>query len=172
MELVPHSPQWAEVARTESTRLKDALGDALLQVEHIGSTAIPGIIAKPIIDFIPVVSSLEALDVRQSLIESLGYDYLGEFGIPARRYCRLVDPRTGKRKFQLHCFAKDSPHIARHLAFRDYLRAHPEVATQYEVVKRRAAALHPDNTLLYSDAKGDWIKVTEQEALAWQASRD
>lgn len=171
VELVPHSPEWAKIAGIESARLKKALGEILLRVEHMGSTAIPGIMAKPIIDFIPIVTSLEALDAAQSSLEALGYDYLGEFGIPTRRYCRFNDPLTGKRKFQLHCFAKDSPQIARHLAFRDYLRAHPAVAKEYEGVKQRAAALHPDNVLKYNDAKNDWIKKTEKDALAWWQPR-
>jgi GrpB-like predicted nucleotidyltransferase (UPF0157 family) len=171
VELVPHSPLWAEIARAEAARLKQAVGDPLLRVEHMGSTAIPGIMAKPIIDFIPIFVSLEATDAAQSRIEALGYDYLGEFGIPTRRYCRLNDPLTGKRKFQLHCFAEDSPQIARHLAFRDYLRAHPEIAKEYEAVKQRAAELHPDNVLQYNDAKNDWIKQTEQDALNWQRLR-
>lgn len=168
VELVPHSPQWAGMAAAEAARITTALGDFLLRIEHIGSTSIPGIAAKPIIDFIPVVTNLDALDDAQALLEALGYDYLGEFGIPTRRYCRLNDPATGKRKFQLHCFASDSPQIARHLAFRDYLRAYPGIAKDYEAVKRRAAALHPDNVLLYNDAKNDWIKKTEQDALAWR----
>jgi GrpB-like predicted nucleotidyltransferase (UPF0157 family) len=165
--LAPHSPAWAEMARAESARLKDAVGDALLRVEHMGSTSIPGIMAKPILDFIPVVTSLDALDATQRALEALGYDYLGEFGIPTRRYCRLNDAITGARKCQLHCFAEDSSQIARHLAFRDYLRAHPDIAKAYEAEKVRAAALHPDNVLLYNDAKNDWIKRTEQDALAW-----
>jgi GrpB-like predicted nucleotidyltransferase (UPF0157 family) len=171
VELVPHEPQWAEMAKRESARLKSALGDVLIRVEHMGSTSIPGIMAKPIVDFIPVVTNLEALDAAQSEVEALGYDYLGEFGIPTRRYCRLNDPQTRKRKFQLHCFAVDSPEIARHLAFRDYLRAYPDIAKEYETVKRRAAALHPDNVLLYNDAKNDWIKTTERDALEWAAKQ-
>jgi GrpB-like predicted nucleotidyltransferase (UPF0157 family) len=165
--LVPHSPQWAEIAKREAARLKAALGDVLLRVEHMGSTSIPGIMAKPIIDFIPVVTSLATLDGAQASLEALGYDYLGEFGIPTRRYCRLNDKVTVARKFQLHCFAFDSPQIARHLAFRDYLRAHPDIAKAYEAEKIRAAALHPGNVLLYNDAKNDWIKRTERDALAW-----
>jgi GrpB-like predicted nucleotidyltransferase (UPF0157 family) len=170
--LVPHAPAWAEMARAESARLKGALGDVLLRVEHMGSTSIPGIMAKPILDFIPVATNLEALDAARGALEALGYDYLGEFGIPTRRYCRLNDRVTGARKFQLHCFAQDSPEIARHLAFRDYLRAHPGIAKAYEAEKLRAAALHPDNVLLYNDAKNDWIKRTEQDALAWWQALD
>lgn len=171
VQLVPHSQEWADTARLEARRLMAALGATVIRVEHMGSTAIPGIMAKPIIDFIPVVSSLHELDAKRSILEALGYDYLGEFGIPTRRYCRLNDPTTGERKFQLHCFAEDSPQIARHLAFRDYLRAHPGIAAEYEAVKQRAAALHPDNVLLYNDAKNDWIKKTEQDALTWQGHK-
>ncbi|MGD0189685.1 MAG: GrpB family protein [Rhizomicrobium sp.] len=171
VELVPHAPLWLEMAQAEAQRLKTALGPLLLRVEHIGSTSIPGIMAKPIIDFIPVVTDLESLDANTAALEALGYDCLGEFGIPTRRYCRLNDPTTGKRRFQLHCFARDSPQILRHLAFRDYLRAHPAIAKEYETVKQCAAALHPDNVLLYNDAKNDWIKTTEQDALAWRAPK-
>ena len=102
-------------------------------------------------------------------IRKLGYEWLGEFGIPGRRYCRKNDPVTGKRTFQLHCFARGAAEIARLLAFRDYLRAHPEKARAYEAEKRRAAALYPNNVLDYNAAKDNWIKQTEQEALIWAA---
>ena len=167
VELVPHSPRWAELAREEGARLHEALGDALVTVHHIGSTSIPGIMAKPIVDLIPVATNLEELDARIPRVEALGYECLGEFGLPGRRYCRKTDPVTGKRAFQLHCYAKGWPEIDRHLAFADYLRAHPEIAKAYEAEKIRAAALHPDNTLDYNAAKNDWIKKTESDALAW-----
>ena len=171
VELVPHSLRWAEMASAESVRLHETLGAALLTVHHVGSTAIPGILAKPIVDLIPIFADEAALDAGEGPIRALGYDWLGEFGIPGRRYCRLNNPVTGKRKFQLHCFPEGAPEIARHLAFRDYLLAYPEKAKEYEAVKVRAAALHPDNVLAYNDAKNDWIKETEREALAWQARR-
>jgi len=171
VELVPHSPAWAEMAAAKAARLKTALGPALIRTEHMGSTSIPGIMAKPIVDMLPIVTDLASLDADQVAIEGLGYDYLGEFGIPTRRYCRKNDPVTGKRLFQLHCFAKDSSEIARHLAFRDYLRAHPAIAKEYEREKIRAAALHPDDTLKYNAAKNDWIKRTEKDALAWATLR-
>jgi GrpB-like predicted nucleotidyltransferase (UPF0157 family) len=167
VELVPHSPHWAEMAAAETRALRAALGDVLVTVEHIGSTSIPGIMAKPIVDLIPIVTSVEALDGANPRVTALGYECLGEFGLPGRRYCRKNDPATGKRQFQLHCYAKGSPEIARHLAFRDYLRAHPAKAEEYEAEKIRAAALHPDNTLDYNAEKNDWIKATEIVALKW-----
>jgi GrpB-like predicted nucleotidyltransferase (UPF0157 family) len=171
LELHPHSPRWAELARAETARLHGALGSVLLTVHHIGSTSIPGIMAKPIVDLIPVVTDLDSLDRARPLVTALGYDCLGEFGLPGRRYCRRDDPATGKRAFQLHCYAHGSPEIGRHLAFADYLRAHPAIAKEYEAEKMRAAALHPDNTLDYNDAKNDWIKRIEREALRWWNAR-
>lgn len=171
VELVAPSPLWAEMAAAETRALKGALGDLLVTVHHIGSTSIPGIKAKPIVDLIPVVTDVETLDTAMARITTLGYECLGEFGLPGRRYCRKTDPATGKRQFQLHCYGEDSPEIARHLAFRDYLRAHPVNAKDYEAEKIRAAALHPDNTLDYNAEKNDWIKATEIVALKWAKER-
>jgi GrpB-like predicted nucleotidyltransferase (UPF0157 family) len=172
VELQPYSPLWVEMAREESERLARELGDLLLKVEHMGSTAIPGIAAKPIIDLIPIARDEAALDAMEPGMLKLGYEWLGEFGIPGRRYCRKNDPATDKRKFQLHCFARGASEIARHLAFRDYLCAHPGKAKEYEAEKQRAAALHPGNVLDYNAAKNDWIKRTERDALAcWQSLR-
>ena len=159
------------MAAAETQRLKGVLGDVLVTVHHIGSTCIPGIMAKPIVDMIPIVTDVVALDAVSPHVTSLGYDYLGEFGLPGRRYCRKNDPVSGKRQFQLHCYGWSSPEIARHLAFRDYLRAHPAKAKEYEAKKIRAAALHPDNTLDYNAEKNDWIKATEAEALKWATER-
>ena len=167
VELHPHSPAWIAMARTESDALKAELGDLLLKVEHMGSTAIPGIAAKPIIDLMPIARDEASLDGMEAGVAKLGYEWLGEFGIPGRRYCRKNDPASGKRTFQLHCFAHGAAEIDRHLAFRDYLRAFPEIAKEYEGEKRRAAALHPDDTLAYNAAKNDWIKRTERNALSW-----
>lgn len=167
VELHPHSPEWIATARAESDALKREFGDLLLGVEHIGSTAIQGIAAKPIIDLLPITRDDAALDAMEPGMQKLGYEWLGEFGIAGRRYCRKYDPVTNKRKFQLHCFARGASEIARHLAFRDYLLAFPKIAKEYEAEKKRAAALHPENTLAYNDAKNDWIKKTERDALAW-----
>jgi GrpB-like predicted nucleotidyltransferase (UPF0157 family) len=138
----------------------------LLAVHHIGSTSIPGLAAKPIIDLMPVVSSLAALDERRSMVERLGYRWHGELGIPGRRYCTLSD-ENGLRLVQLHFFQENSAHVKRHLAFRDFLRAHPGKARAYEAEKRRAQKLHPDNSHAYNDQKSSWVHATEAEALEW-----
>lgn len=167
--IAPYDPAWPLQAQALSRQL-EVLGPVLTAVHHIGSTSVPGLAAKPIIDLLPVVTDLAALDQARDRIEALGYAWLGELGIAGRRYCSLTDA-AGIRRAQLHFFAADSPEFARHLAFRDYLRAHAAVARAYEAEKRRAAALHPRDVHAYTDEKSAWIRATEGAALAWRAAR-
>lgn len=167
VELQPHSARWAAMAAEESQRLKAALGDLLIVVHHIGSTAIPPIMAKPVVDLIPIVSDISRLDAQEATVRALGYKWFGEFGLPGRRYCYLKDARSGQRLFQLHCYQDGSPEVPRHLAFRDYLRAHPALAREYEAEKIRAATARSDDVNAYNDEKNDWIKRVEKDALAW-----
>ena len=165
--LADYSPAWPQIAAAHADRLR-ALGPPLVAVHHIGSTSVPGLTAKPIIDLMPLVTDLAELDQQRARLEALGYEWHGELGIPGRRYCTLSDA-TGARIVQLHCFQAGSPHAARHLAFRDYLRAHPEAARAYETEKRRARDLHPNDSHAYSDEKSPWIQTTEATALTWLA---
>lgn len=165
VQLLPHNPQWARNAEKEGTLLSAAMGLCLLNVRHVGSTSIPSLHAKPILDLIPVVRNLEELDGRRQSIEALGYEWWGELGLSGRRYCTKSDPKTGHRRVQLHCYAEGSSEITRHLAFRDYLRTNPVIAKEYDQVKSRCQALHPDDSHAYGDCKNDWIKQIEAEAL-------
>lgn len=169
VELAPHAAAWPDRARAESRRLHAALGENLLAVHHIGSTAIAGIDAKPIIDLMPVVHDLAAFDRAAPAIEALGYRVWGEYGIDGRRYCTINRTVDGRREVQAHVFAQGSPHIARHLAFRDYMNAHPDQARAYHDEKHRCRVLFPQDSHAYSDAKGAWIRAAEQRALAWAA---
>jgi GrpB-like predicted nucleotidyltransferase (UPF0157 family) len=169
VELVPHDLTWSSQAAAESARLAAAIGQTLIRVEHVGSTAIPGIAAKPTIDLMPVVRDLAALDARRPQVEALGYVWRGEFGIPGRRYC--IREERGRRLFHVHCNEEGSPEIARTLIFRDYLRAHLKEARAYEAQKRAAAAAHPADTLAYSNAKSDWIRACIERATVWAAAR-
>jgi GrpB-like predicted nucleotidyltransferase (UPF0157 family) len=169
VELVPHDPAWPAVAAAESVRLAAAIGETLIVVEHIGSTAIPGIAAKPTIDLMPIVRDLAVLDARQPRIEALGYVWRGEFGIPGRRYCIREEQR--RRLFHVHCHETGHPGIAETIKFRDYLRARPEEARAYEAQKRAAAAAHPADTLAYSNAKSGWIRDCIARATEWAAKR-
>ena len=166
VELQPYDPQWVENTVAESKVLASVLGRILLAVHHVGSTAIPGIRAKPVLDLMPVVTSLTELDRRQTDLEMLGYDWWGELGLPGRRYCTKTDSMTNRRLMQLHCYAEGSPEITRHLAFRDYLRENPRIAAAYDQEKSLCQSLHPDDSHAYGDCKEAWIKKVEAEALA------
>lgn len=166
VELVPHDPAWAEAARAEAVVLRDALGDVLLTVHHVGSTAIPDIHAKPILDLMPVVGELAALDGHRAALEGLGYRWLGELGLPGRRYCTKDDPASGKRLVQLHAYEQGAPDIERHLAFRDFLCERPALAAEYDREKQRCQRLHPGDSHAYGDCKSDWIRSVEAQALA------
>jgi GrpB-like predicted nucleotidyltransferase (UPF0157 family) len=143
----------------------------LIVVHHIGSTAIADIVAKPILDLIPVVPSITAFDACRAILLDLGYEWWGEYGMSGRRYATLTDGATGQRCIQLHIFEQGSRHIERHLAFRDYLRANPEKAREYEAVKLRSRDRNPSDSHAYSDAKSAWIRATEVEAIAFFRSR-
>ncbi|MDQ3037561.1 MAG: GrpB family protein [Myxococcota bacterium] len=93
------------------------------------------------------------------------------WGLPGRRFCTLDDATTGARRVHVHAYADRHPEITRHLAFRDYLRAHPDVARAYDLEKARCRALHPLDSHAYSEAKGDWIVRVEHDAMRWYALR-
>jgi GrpB-like predicted nucleotidyltransferase (UPF0157 family) len=168
--LVPHDPGWAKAFAHESSSIAEALGDVLVALHHIGSTAIPGIHAKPIIDLLAAVRDLSRLEERASRLEALGYEALGEFGIAGRRYFRK-DDRDGNRTHQIHAFETGSPQIERHLAFRDFLRAHPACANEYDALKRRLAEMYPTDIASYTDGKDEFIKEIDAQAAAWRAAQ-
>ena len=165
--MVAHEPEWAKEFEAEAKQIGLALGDLVVGLHHIGSTAIPGICAKPIIDILLEVEDAVELDGRSSTMEGLGYEPMGEFGIPGRRYFRK-DSASGVRTHQVHAFGAGSPEIERHLAFRDYMIAHPVEAQMYGCLKQRLALEHPDDIEAYMDGKDSFIKEHEAKAIAWR----
>ena len=167
--LVAHDPSWLRKFESEASSIRTALGTEVIDIHHIGSTSIPGIAAKPIIDMLLEVTSVEKLGENTSVLEALGYEAKGEFGIPGRRYFRK-DDAAGVRQFQVHAFAADSGQVNRHLAFRDYLRSHPAVAEEYSQLKRELAMQYPSDMEAYTDAKTPFIREVERLALAQRSS--
>ncbi len=170
VEIVPYSAAWPEAAQREIEQLTLTLGPVLCGVHHIGSTAVPGLSAKPIFDLMPVSADISLVDDAVPTLERLGYRCWGELGILGRRYFTR-DTEAGTRVAQLHCFSQGSPHVERHLAFRDYLRAHHAIASAYQSEKQRCSDLHSNDSHAYSDCKADWIVRIESEALRWYRTR-
>ena len=168
VHLVDYDPDWPRRAQERIARLR-VLEPVLVAAHHIGSTAVPGLIAKPIIDLMPLVGDLASLDLERGAVEALGYAWHGEYGIPGRRYCTA--DIGNRRVAQLHFFAIGDPGVLRHLAFRDYLRAHAGVAAAYAAEKRRARDLHPGDHQAYGAEKQAWINRVEAKALAWYGGR-
>ena len=139
------------------------LNTNLVDIYHIGSTAVKNLKSKPIIDIMIVVSSLLEVDVKKEKFRKIGYVYLGEFGIKGRRYLRKGGTN---RTHQIHIFQKDDiNNITRHLAFKEYLIKHEDVAKEYGELKEKLAKLYPYDIESYCDGKDEFIKRIEKEAL-------
>jgi len=164
IEVVPPNPDWPRQFEAEAVLLKLVFGDLLAEIHHIGSTAIPGIHAKPIIDMMPLVHEIEAVDSYNGVMETLGYRAWGEYGIAGRRYFSRA---RNRHTHQVHVFQTGGAEVERHLAFRNYLRAHPEKALAYSNHKRLVAIQHPYDINGYMDGKDALVKQLEAEALAW-----
>lgn len=160
-----YSLDWPLAFEQAAAQLRSLLGNDLITIHHIGSTSVPGLAAKPIIDLLPMAQSVLSIEEKTPQLEAAGYRAWGEYGLPGRRF--FTRDRDGYRTHNIHIYGQGDPDIERHLAFRDYLRAHPAVRDEYAAVKRAAYAQHPADIDSYSDSKHDWIQTVEVQAVAW-----
>ena len=158
--------QWPEVAARLIATLEEACGVALVRVEHIGSTSVPGLAAKPVIDLAPVVARYEDGERCLAPIVALGYEHRGEYGIPGRRYFRGTDATSGL-DVHAHLFPRDAVELRHHLVFRDYLRSHPDEREAYAATKRELATRLWADGNEYADAKTPFISACLERAEAW-----
>jgi len=166
IEVVEYNPSWPETFKEESYLLRETLGDIAVAVQHIGSTAVPGLAAKPIIDILIEVTDLAALDARNRDMELIGYEPKGEFGIPGRRY---FQKGGDNRTHQIHAFVAGDVNVSRHIAFRDYLRSNPGVADEYGVLKKKVAETCDNDIGKYCDGKDAFVKNHEEIAVKLEA---
>jgi GrpB-like predicted nucleotidyltransferase (UPF0157 family) len=167
IRVVAYDPGWPAAFEEEAARLAVILGDELLAIHHIGSTSVPGLAAKPVVDMLPLVRDITHLDVLAPAMAEAGYAAWGEYGIPGRRF--FTRGGDEHRTHNVHIFQAGNEQVARHLDFRDYLRTHPAVAQQYAELKAVLARRFPDDIAAYNLGKEAFIKETERVAREWRA---
>ena len=160
--VVPYDEKWPEAFSVESLLLKKILGKVAVTIYHIGSTAVPGLSAKPVIDILLEVSTIDELDKCHSAMSNAGYVGRGENDIPGRRY---FIKGGNRRSHQVHAFSTGDQQIERHLAFRDYLRKNSDSAGAYAEIKLAAARVCHNDPQGYSALKAKFIEHHLQLAL-------
>ena len=158
----PYRKAWEQDFTAIAGELWQAVGDLALRIEHVGSTAVPGLSAKPIIDIDIVIPDYSAFGAVVSRLAAIGYRHEGDLGIPGREAFKY----SGKehlQKHHLYVCPKDSPELRRHIAFRDYLRSHPEAAAEYSRIKVEGARLYPEDIEGYIAHKAPYIEKVYRE---------
>ncbi len=164
IEVVNYDPHWKDIFEKEKVLLTKAIGANAVKVEHIGSTSVVGLAAKPVIDILIEVTSLDELDTSNRKLEALGYLTKGDNGISGRRYFQKGGVQ---RSHHVHAFQTNDLHLHRHRVFKEYLIAHVEIALEYGSIKKEAAYKSENNINVYMALKNDFIQKHEKLALEW-----
>jgi GrpB-like predicted nucleotidyltransferase (UPF0157 family) len=157
IEIVEYDPMWPALYEQERIMLAEALGLYAIDVQHVGSTSVPGLAAKPIVDIAVVIEQYPLPDDRVAAIVALGYEHMGEFGIPRRHYFRK-GPTGTLRTHHVHVIELTNPEWENFILFRDYLRAHADVAQEYARLKKALAAQYTQDRVTYTESKAPFIK--------------
>jgi GrpB-like predicted nucleotidyltransferase (UPF0157 family) len=168
VRIVDYDPAWPGQAELELDRIRDSLGEVAVRQEHIGSTAVPGLAAKPIID---LQLSVDALDLKERYVEplmGLGYLFVPAPLSPDHHF--FAKPPGRPRTHHLHVVEAGSGHELRHLAVRDFLRAHADERARYAALKREVVGRHPQDRRAYMEGKEAHMTTLEARALAWSQS--
>lgn len=153
----PYDEAWAQGFMDIKAEIQDALGELALRIEHVGSTAVRGLSAKPIIDVDIVIRDYSLFRAVVSRLEAIGYQHEGDLGIAGREAFKY-DGKDHLQKHHLYVCPEDSPELKRHIAFRDYLRSHPEAVREYSRVKEEGAMLYPYDIDKYIEHKSPFIE--------------
>lgn len=165
IEVVPYNPDWPAMFLLERQRLLEALYPfTTLFVEHVGSTSVPGLAAKPVLDIVASVEHFPLNDEARTALALLGYEYRGEAGIAGRQFFR-TNPRTR----HLHVYGLGQAEFERHMRFRSYLRAHADAARRYETLKLELAERFHHDRKAYTSGKDGLIAELLEDAHAWNA---
>jgi len=154
VELLPHNEEWHRLFADEKARILDAVGDGTMAVEHIGSTAVCGIPARPILDILIGTPEFNSEQPFVNHLESVGYEYKGENGIPERHYFGKGERRT----VHLNVVRFGGEFWLNHIAFRDHLKQNADVAREYEELKRLLAERFQNDREAYTTGKAEFIQ--------------
>jgi GrpB-like predicted nucleotidyltransferase (UPF0157 family) len=165
VRIVEYDPAWPVEAGEELGRLREALGPAAVRLEHVGSTAVPGLAAKPILDLQLSVADIEPRAEYVEPLERLGYLFVPDPEWPDYHF--FGKPPERPRSHHLHVCEAGSEHESRHLAVRDFLRADSDEAAAYAALKRDVAARHPGDRLAYIAGKDEYLAALEARAVQW-----
>ncbi len=164
IEVIDYDPNWTKRFELEKQLLTKILGSNAVTIEHIGSTSVFGLAAKPVIDILIEVTNLDELDTANNDLALQGYVVKGENGISGRRYFQKGGVQ---RSHHVHAFQSGNEHLLRHRAFKEYLIAYPNIASQYGEIKKDAALKCHHNTQTYMALKNDFIEQHEKLAVQW-----
>lgn len=167
INLERHNDDWSVSLKTETAVIKGILSDNFKAAYHIGSTAIKAIMAKPVIDILLEVRSIEEIDKLNKEFEKWGYEAKGEYGIKGRRF---FQKGGDKRTHHIHAFESGSPEIERHNLFVEFMNAHPIEAARYEKLKIELAKKFKDDPNGYAEGKSSFIKHIDKKAIQWKQS--
>ena len=154
VRIVPYDPEWPRLFEAEERRLRAGLGSLAITIEHTGSTSVSGLAAKPVLDILAGVAGDVPLAPYIASFVAAGYIHRGEQDVPGREFFRRGDPRA----YHIHLTRIGSPFWHEHLAFRDYLRTHPDVRNEYARLKYALAARFPNDRNAYIEHKAPFIR--------------
>ena len=169
VRIVGYDPSWPATAERELRNIEEALGEQAARLEHAGSTAVPGLVAKPILDLQLSVAALEPRERYVEPLEGLGYLFVPAPESPDYHF--FAKPHGRPRTHHLHVCEAGSDHELRHIAVRDFLRAHPDEAARYAALKQQLVARHPQDRIAYIAGKEDYVDKLEGRALIWTRGR-
>jgi GrpB-like predicted nucleotidyltransferase (UPF0157 family) len=169
ISVVPYDPEWVGEFEREAAAIRDALSGVLVRIEHVGSTAVPGLPAKPIIDIQVSVGNIRERDSFVLPLERLGYLFAPDPDSPDYHF--FGKPAERPRRYHVHVCAAGSDEEMRHLVVRDFLRSHSEEAAGYADMKRELARLSHHDRLAYIEGKEPFMRDLERRAVAWSKGR-
>ena len=155
--VLPYDERWKKDFLAIKAELAAALGPLALRIEHVGSTSVPSLSAKPIIDIDVVIQDYSVFEEVVSALGRIGYQHEGDLGIAGREAFKY-DRKEHLRKHHLYVCPEDSPELKRHIAFRDYLRTHPDAVREYSMIKEEGAKKYPNDIDGYIAYKSPFIE--------------